>query len=236
MQKSKVLKIIVVLVITVTVYGQKEENGNKWTINAGADLVSTYVCRGLYQSAVSVQPMLEVSVSGLSIGSWGSSDFSTIFKELDFYVSYKLKRLTVILWDYWWSGEGASYFKDNGSHFLEATLRYTFSEKFPLSLETNTMFTGDGDKDDNGKPLYSTYISANYPFSIKNVKNVDCEVGIGISPWKSMYSNKFNVATITAKASKSLRLSSDYTLPVFVELIFSPAQDNCFLIFGIKFL
>ena len=69
----------------------------------------------------------------------------------------------------------------------------------------------------------------------KTVKNIDCKAGIGVSPWKGLYSNKFDVASITAKVSRNLPLSSDYAIPVFVELIISPAQDNAFLVFGLTF-
>jgi hypothetical protein len=88
------------------------------------------------------------------------------------------------------------------------------------------------DKDDDDKQRYSTYISASFPFT---VKNIDCEASMGVSPWKGMYSDTFNVAAITAKASKKLQFSSGFALPVFVELIFSPAQDNVFLVFGLTF-
>ena len=151
---------------------------------------------------------------------------------MDFYLSYELKGFTASLSDYWWNGEGASYFKNAGSHHLEAGLGYTFSEKFPLTLEVNTMLSGDEDKDEAGRKYYSTYISASFPFS---VRNINCEAGIGITPRKGIYSDKFEVVVISAKASKKLHLSADYALPVFAELIFSPAQDNAFLVFGIRF-
>jgi hypothetical protein len=50
-----------------------------------------------------------------------------------------------------------------------------------------------------------------------------------------MYSDRFNVVNISAKATKNLQLTEKFALPVFVELIFSPAQDNTFLVFGIQF-
>jgi len=94
------------------------------------------------------------------------------------------------------------------------------------------MFLGEGDKNEKGEQLYSTYISASYPFS---VGNTDCEINIGVSPWKGMYSDKFDVAAITAKASKNLKVIDNFSLPIFVELVLSPAQDNAYLVFGLKF-
>ena len=227
---KKTVKTAVIAILftgSVLVHGQE-----KLMIDVGADVVSSYVWRGLYQAGVSVQPSLSLSTSGLTLGAWGSTDFSTYFKELDFYLSYEMKGFSAGITNYWWSGEGASFFEDRGSHLFEVNLGYTFSEKFPLSLGVNTMLSGDDDKNNNDKQRYSTYISADFPFS---VKKIDCEVGIGISPSKGLYSDTFDVATITAKASKNLSLSSDYAIPVFVKLICSPAQDNAFLVFGLTF-
>ena len=230
--KIKALIISFLFAITVVGYGQDENSDNKLTVDVGADFVSSYVWRGMYQAGVSLQPALNFSMYGVTIGAWGSSGFPASAKELDFYLSYELKGFSVSIADYWWKGEGASYFKDAGSHHLEVGLAYTFSEKFPLSLEINAMLSGDEDKDNSDRKYYSTYISASFPFS---VRNIDCEAGIGITPRKGMYSNKFDVVAITAKASKKLHLSAEYALAVFAELIFSPAQDNAFLVFGIRF-
>ena len=230
MKKIISIKIATILLLLVTAgaYGQDK----KWKIAAETDLVSSYVWRGMYQTGVSFQPVLSLSTYGVTLGTWGSTDFSSYAKELDFFLSYETRGLLVSVTNYWWNGEGESFFKERGSHLLEAGLGYTFSEKFPLSLGMNTILCGDGDKKEGGKQQYSTYITASYPFT---VKGVDCEAGIGISPWKGLYSENFNVASIMAQATKSVQLSEKYALPVFVKLILSPAQDNAYLVFGLKF-
>jgi len=225
--------IISLLATSVDGYGQDEDaDVRKLKIEAGADLVSSYVWRGIYQTGASIQPVLSLSTYGLTIEAWGSTDFSTMAKEIDFSLSYQIKGFSVGIADYWWSGEGASYFRNRCSHHLEANLGFTVSERFPLLLEVNTMLTGEEDKDNDGKKFYSTYISASFPFS---VKSIDCEMGIGVSPWKGMYGDKFDVVTLTARATKKLQLSQKFALPVFVELTFSPVQDNAFLVFGLRF-
>ena len=222
-----VMSVMALLTATVSL-GQDE----KIAVDAGADLVSSYVWRGMYQTGVSIQPSLNLSAYGVTFGAWGSTDFSTTAKELDFYLSYEINRFAIGLTDYWWSGEGASYFKKSGSHYLEVNLAYTLSEKFPLALGVNTMLFGDGDKDIDGEQRYSTYVSASYPFA---VKDVDCEVGVGMSLWRGLYSRECNVTNISLRATKALQFSKGYALPIFVEAIFSPAQDNAYLIFGLKF-
>ncbi|MDR2586575.1 MAG: hypothetical protein LBC84_10245 [Prevotellaceae bacterium] len=228
----KTCVVFTFLTITVSGYGQEDHPERKLNLDVGADLVSAYVWRGMYQAGVSIQPTLSLSALGFTIGAWGSTDFSTPFKEIDFYLSYEISGFTVGIADYWWNGEGTSYFIDRGSHHIEATLGFTFPEKFPLSLEINTLLTGDEDKDEVCKKYFSTNISASFPFS---VKEIDFEMGIGVSPRKGMYGDKAGIAAITAKATKNLQLSAKYALPVYVELIFSPAQDNAFLVFGVRF-
>ncbi len=228
---KKIIITLALLAATVSISAQ-EKKESKFSVDAGADVVSSCVWRGMYQTGVSIQPALSLSAYGVTLGAWGSTDVSALAKELEFYVSYEVGRFSATLTDYWWMGEGASFFKEREGHLFEASLEYIFSEKFPLSLGVNTMFLGDIDKDEDGKQCFSTYISVSYPFSIKKV---ECEVGIGISPVKGLYSDKFHIAAITAKATKELQFSDKFALPVFAELILSPARDNAYLVFGLTF-
>ena len=228
----KTILVIVLLAATNHIYGQDAEDDSGLTVEVGADLVSSYVWRGTYQGKASLQPALSISAYGFSLGSWASSDFGSLFKEVDFHLTYEIKGFIIGLMDYWCHTESDSFFKDRNSHLFEAHLGYTFSENFPLSFEANTMFAGEDDMDEEGRQLYSTYIAVHYPFFIKNIA---CEASIGITPMNGMYSDKFHVAAITAKATKNLQFSSSYSLPLFVELTLSPAQDSAFLVFGISF-
>ena len=227
--KKTAILLFFAIIATVAAFAQKE---SKFSVDAEADLVSSYVWRGMYQGGVNFQPALSFSVHGITLGTWGSTDMRAFAKEVDFYLSYEIGRFYVAVTDYWWMNEGESFFKERSGDFFEASLVYSVSKKFPLSFGVNTMFRGDGDKNEKGEQLYSTYISASYPFS---VGNTDCEISIGISPWKGMYSDKFDVAAITAKASKNLKVTDNFSLPVSVELVLSPAQDNAYLVFGLKF-
>ncbi|MDR0941626.1 MAG: hypothetical protein LBM68_05320 [Bacteroidales bacterium] len=218
-------------VATMSVSAQ-EAAESKISVEVGADVVSSYVWRGQYQTGASVQPGISVSGYGFTIGAWGSTDLSAAAKEVDYFVSYEIGGLSATITDYWWLGQdGGPYFKRK-SHLFEASLAYSFGEAFPLSLGVNTIFSGELDKDEKGDQLYSTYISASYPFA---VKDVECEVGVGVAPMKGMYTDKFDVASISAKASKSIEITDKFALPVFAELVLSPARDNAYLVFGITF-
>ena len=233
MKYIKSTTFALLLAASVAVFGQEEKTEKKLTVDVGADLVSSYVWRGMYQAGASFQPTFNLSAYGFTLGAWGSTDFSVSFKEIDLYLSYEYKGFRVGISDYWYPGEGESYYKHaTGKHNLEASLGYNFPEKFPLLFEVYTMFYGNDDKDEEGKHFYSTYISATYPFT---VKKLDFEVGLSVTPHKSLYSDKFDIVAISAKATKKLQFSVDYSLPVFVELLFSPAQDNAFVVFGMQF-
>lgn len=227
---KKIIVAIVVFVCAMNVKAQ-EESGVDFSVSA--DVVSSYVWRGLYQGGgATIQPGIGLSVSGFSIGAWGSSNFSGGNKEVDFTVGYEIASLSLAITDYWWEGEEAfNYFKYEDAHHFEASLGYTLpAESFPLSLSWNTIFAGADTKAD-GKRAYSTYISAAYPFSIKSV---GLEAAIGITPWEGIYAEEFAVTNISLKASKEIKITDSFSLPVFGQVIINPNSEGIFFVFGVS--
>ncbi len=227
------LPAAILLIMSYSVFAQDEK---KFTVTPGADIVSSYVWRGMYQTGASIQPSFSLSGAGLSLTAWGSTDFSNASdeykaKEFDLTAGYGAGGFSMAVTDYWWSGEGARYGNYSNSHYFEGTLGYTFGEKFPLSLTWNTMFAG-GDKDEDGNLQYSTYIEAKYCF---DVSGIEVSPSIGISPWKGLYSDGFGWNSISLKAKKEIALTNKYSLPLFVQVIAAPEHDNVFLIFGVSF-
>lgn len=220
------------LLMSVTVHAQDEK---RFTIDPAADIVSSYVWRGAYQTGASIQPSLALSYQGLSLTAWGSTDFSTAAdeirsKEFDLTLGYDIQGLHIGVTDYWWAGEGCRYGNYSNSHYFEGTLGYHFGEGFPLSLTWNTIFAG-GDKDIDGEQNFSTYVEAAYDFSIAGVQVTPC---IGVSPWTGMYSDGFGFCSLSLKASKDIRLSETFSLPLFSQVIVTPEHDNVFLVLGIS--
>jgi hypothetical protein len=193
----------------------------------GADIVSSYVWRGAYQGGgASIQPSLTFSSGGFTLGTWGSSNFSGGNKEVDFTLGYALGNLSLSVTDYWWEGEGAlNYFDYSNAHHYEVGAAYTFSESFPLRLAWNTMFAEPEDQ-------YSTYIEAAYPFA---VKDINLEAAIGATPWEGIYAAQFAFTNISLKASKSIRITDHFSLPLFGQLIVNPEIEDIFLVVGISF-
>lgn len=236
---------------------QAQEKGVSF--NVQGNLVSSYVWRGMYQSGAAIQPTLGLSAGGFSLTAWGSVDFTGQgHKEADLTAAYSVKGFTISLADYWWAGQAGSntsgekanadvdgagrnkYFNfDNHDtkHILEAGLAYTLPiEKFPLSIAWYTMFWG-GDKKANDKGevknAYSSYIELNYPFT---VKTVDLNTTLGASPFKSpgnYYNDGFAVTNVGLKATKAIRFTDNFSLPVFAQAIWSPSREDVHFVFGI---
>ena len=208
--------------------------------SAGADIVSSYVWRGLNLSGTSIQPALGFSAGNFSVGAWGSVDFAGLqaYKEFDLTVGYTVAGFSIGVTDYWVVPEGTtpSYFNysDTAAHTFEATLGYTLPcEKFPLSLSWSTNFAGFDGVKSNGKIARSSYFEVSYPFTVKNVA---LTAALGLTPWETDYyaAGGFAVINTALKAVKELKIG-EFTLPVSVQAIVNPCAENAFLVFGISF-
>lgn len=209
----------------------------KLVINAGADLVSQYVWRGVYQSGPSIQPSLGLELGGFVFEAWGSTTFNDNFKELDLTVGYTVGGLTLAVTDYWWQGEGNPFYKHyTDGHLFEGTIAYYFGDDFPLLVSWSTFFSGAEDKNSRGKRKYSSFIDLGYDFSIGSF---DFTASAGFAPWQSPAwldeKNGFRVSTIAIEARKTINLTPTFPVGVFLKGIASPATDNAYLIAGITF-
>ncbi|OAV66590.1 hypothetical protein Barb4_02833 [Bacteroidales bacterium Barb4] len=220
------------------------QDGKKFEVTPSADLVSSYVWRGVYTAGASFQPGVTLSYAGLSLGAWGSTDFlDGGTNEFDIALGYSFGNVSLGVTDYWWRGRDAFY-TDKGSHLYEATIGYGIGN---LSLQWNTFFAGDDDKevlerDANENPLkygdnqFSTYVEASYAF---DVQGVTLTPTVGISPWTGIYHGAdktgFGFSQLSLTASKSLKITDSFSLPVFAQAIYSPTTEKAFMVFGINF-
>lgn len=225
-------KIIAVVVAMVT-YISLGFGASAQELSFGADIVSSYVWRGEKLGNVSFQPAISAEYKGLSLTAWGSRDFTGDVMELDLTAAYCFGRFSLEITDYYaTSGENIEpYFKykaGNG-HVFEATAAYTFGEKIPLTLSWNTYFAGT---DDTYKSQdYSTYIEAAYSFTLWTA---DVHTEVGITPWKGAYADRLNVVNIGIGASKSIPITNKFSLPISTKVIFNPAANKAFIVFGLS--
>ena len=200
--------------------------------------MSDYVWRGADQQAgFCVQPSLTFSYAGFALNFWGSQTLSKWTdgkgqKEVDINLSYTYRNFTVSLSDYWWAGTAATYGDYQNDHYFEAGLKYNFGEKFPLELAWNTMFAG-ADRNEQGKLMASTYISASYPIALP--ADITVTPSVGFTPWKGLYWDKAAFTDVKVAAARSFQLKNNLRIPVSVQLIYSPIFDRAYILGGVGF-
>ena len=201
-----------------------------------ADFVNEYIWRGLKLGDVAVQPTLGVGYKGLSLTAWGSYGLSNKddVKEMDLTLAYAIGGLNIGITDYWFS-EGldpdARYFKYNAhstNHVFEATVGYDFG---PVAMQWYTNFAGNDGQNKSGKRAYSSYFEANVPFRLATV---DWTGTVGAVPYASSYygTNGFAVTNLSLRATKDIRVTDSFAIPIFGQLTANPCTQKAYLVFG----
>ncbi|MCF8242284.1 MAG: hypothetical protein K9J16_12930 [Melioribacteraceae bacterium] len=217
---------------------------NDFVVGAKADFVSRYIWRGLLLSdAPAIQPALTFGMYGIELGTWGSYSFANnqqATDEVDFWLSFthQFKRsigISVIFLDYYLPNAGVKFGNVNnyndpagpGAHLLEAGLILFGPESLPITVSGYVNFYND--------PGKNKYFQVDYTAEVKKT-NLMFFVGAtaGSKNNPSYYgSEKFNVINVGVNASKEIKITEDFSLPVFVEWSVNPRQDISFVRFGL---
>lgn len=200
-----------------------------------ADFVSSYVWRGMKCGNAAVQPTLGVSMSGFTLSAWGSTEFRNENNEIDLALEYEFKGLTLSVTNYFEQSEEEpfdyfDYAAHSSGHTFELGAGYTLSEKVPLTVSWYTVFAGN-DYRENDKRAWSSYCELSYPFS---VKGIDLAIEAGFTPWEGMYADKFNVVNIGLSATKELKITEHFALPISGKVIANPYENQIYFVFGIS--
>ena len=228
MKKMRFLAILVIAVLaTMNVKAQ---------FATGADIVSSYIWRGIPQEGKggtpNIQPYVSFTTGGLTLGSWASGSFSGNVKEVDLYATYAISSaFALTLTDYNFNfGSQPNYFDYRSAttgHDFEGTIAYTGTA---FSASVNTMFAGaDKKPSDPSKQALSTYI----------------ELGYQINPLAKLFlggvlgeSNNYlttgaGITNLGIKVSKSIAITDKFSLPVYGILGANPYAKNAFFVAGI---
>ncbi|MCF8264502.1 MAG: hypothetical protein K9I99_08375, partial [Melioribacteraceae bacterium] len=94
--------------------------------SVGTDIYSSYVFRGVkFGSGPAIQPYVDYSNGGFSVGAWGSVTYASDYQEMDLYASYTTGGLTLGVYDYYYPGTAFFDVSDTtGSHGIELNLGY----------------------------------------------------------------------------------------------------------------
>jgi len=232
-------KIIFATLLLSSIIGfSQDSKTTKTSIDFSADFQSRYIWRGLQfgGSSPSIQPSIELSSGSFTIGGWAAYSTGGVnqAQEADLYISLAASdALSFTLTDYFFPTEGIKqdYFSygSNTGHVYELAMAYASNDS-PIGFTIATNFAG---ADKNGtKQSFSTYLELNYS---KTVNEVDYSLFAGgvIGDRGGYYlTSGSGLINLGLSASKEVKLSSTYNLPVNAVLIFNPDQGNIFITFG----
>lgn len=233
MKKVIRLTLLTALLLTSTT----EAGAQKAEVAVGADMVSQYIWRGQESGSTALQPTFGVSWKGLSLSAWGSIGLvnPSDTKEFDLTLSYSIGGLNIGVTDYWFSKggdpEGRYFMYDvhNTNHVFEANIGYDFG---PVALQWYTNFTGN-DYKLNGKRAYSSYVEISAPFRFATC---EWKATVGAVPFgaKDLYGTEdFAVTNLSLRATKDIKVTDSFSIPVFGELIANPCSQHAYLVFGL---
>ncbi len=207
---------------------------DKIETTVAADFVNQYIWRGQDLGDVSLQPTLGVAYKGFSLSAWGSVGLSETndTKEFDLTLAYETGGFHVGITDYWFDSPNDRYFSyaaHETSHVFEANIGYDFG---PVALNWYTNFAGNDGRTKDGDRAYSSYVEATVPFDLVGV---DWEASIGVVPYRTSFyadADGFAVTNIGLKASKEIKITPSFSVPIFAGIAANPSTEKAYLLFG----
>jgi hypothetical protein len=189
----------------------------------GADVASSYVWRGTqFGNGPHVQPWMSLGYGNLELGAWGSvpltaGDGGT---ELDLYVSYDLGPLALTVTNYTFpntSPASKGAYVDGEGLFEGDYLEVSGSGSVgPIDL-TVGYFT----------ELEALYIEAGFSIGV-----VDVAIGYAGEDDSDWYVSEAGLCNISVGGSKEVKITDDYSLPLFGSLVYNPDAESAFLTFS----
>ena len=233
-------KIVLMAIMIATGMSAMAQDEIETTVSG--DIVSSYVWRGQDLGSTAIQPSLGVGYKGLSLSAWGSYGLTNPedAKEFDLTLAYTIGGLNIGVTDYWFSKEGLDpegrYFKYDShgtNHVFEGNIGYDFGF---ASLQWFTNFAGNDYKEateegEIGKRAYSSYMEVVVPFKLASV---DWTATAGAVPYASgIYkTNGFAVTNLSLKATKEIKVTDSFSIPVFGQIVGNPCSQQAYLVFG----
>lgn len=228
---NKMIILAMGLIVGTTAFAQ-----NEIETTVSADVVNQYIWRGQDLGSTAIQPTLGIGYKGLSLSAWGSYGLTDPddTKEFDLTLAYTVGGLNIGITDYWFS-EGLDptgrYFKYDAhgtNHVFEANIGYDFGS---LAIQWYTNFSGNDGANKDGKRAYSSYVELSAPFKLATV---DWSAAIGVVPYATDFygANGFAVTNLSLKATKDIRITDSFYIPVFGQIVGNPCSQKAYLVFG----
>lgn len=205
----------------------------------GSDIVSSYIWRGQDLGGVSLQPTLGLEYKGISLSAWGSVGLAdpADTKEFDITLGYTIGGLNIGITDYWFNAgldPQDRYFKYDAhgtNHVFEANIGYDFGV---VSAQWYTNISGNDGVNKDGKRAYSSYFEVAAPFKLATC---DWTATVGAVPYATDFygTNGFAVTNLAVRASKDIKVTDSFSIPIFGEVSANPCSQKAYLVVGMSF-
>ena len=230
---KKIVCLAMGLAVSAAALAQEEKAG---TVSVAADVVNQYIWRGQDLGNVSLQPTLGVEYKGLSLSAWGSVGLTDAAdtKEFDLTVGYTAGGFNIGVTDYWFNtglDTHNRYFKYDAhgtNHVFEANIGYDFGL---AAIQWYTNFAGNDGVNEDGDRAYSSYVELSAPFRLFAA---DWSAAVGAAPFATTAyaTDGFAVTNVSLKATKSIRVTDTFSLPLFAQIAANPCAQKAYLVFG----
>ncbi|MEC8090491.1 MAG: TorF family putative porin [Bacteroidota bacterium] len=193
----------------------------------GADVVSSYVWRGTqFGTGPAVQPWFTLPelTSGLELGVWGSfptSDAGTSQTyELDLYASYDFGPFALTVTNYTFPTATGAY--DTANYEL-------FDGDMEVSASTSLGAIGL-------TVGYFTDLEALYVEAGTTLAGMNLAIGYGSDGDSAFYAGgESGLVNVSLGGSKDIKITDDYSLPLFGSFIYNPDAEAAFMVVGMSF-
>jgi hypothetical protein len=202
-----------------------------------ADVVNQYIWRGQELGNTAFQPTLGIDYKGLSLSAWGSVGLTdpTDTKEFDLTLAYTIGGFNIGVTDYWFNAgldpenRYFMYEAHRTNHVFEANVGYDFG---PLALQWYTNFAGNDGVNKDGKRAYSSYFEISAPFKLATC---DWTATAGAVPYATDFygTNGFAVTNLALRATKDIKVTDSFSIPIFGEVSANPCSQKAYLVFGL---
>jgi len=207
-------------------------------VGLGSDIVSSYIWRGQDLGGVSLQPTLGLEYKGISLSAWGSVGLAdpADTKEFDITLGYTIGGLNIGITDYWFNAgldPQDRYFKYDAhgtNHVFEANIGYDFGV---VSAQWYTNISGNDGVNKDGKRAYSSYFEVAAPFKLATC---DWTATVGAVPFATNFygTNGFAVTNLAVRASKDIKVTDSFSIPIFGEVSANPCSQKAYLVVGMS--
>ncbi len=211
------------------------------SLSVNVDFVNRYIWRGfdLGANTPSLQPNVKFSAGDFSAGFWGAYALANekALEEIDFYAGYSFSlsesgSIYIGFTDYMNPNSGIkigsfSNYDDSdgpGAHYLELNAGYSGPESFPFTFSFNSFVYNIENNPIYFQIAYNTSID-DVGFSIFTGATTGDENGYyGVT--------EFSVINLGFTASKSIKVTESFSVPLFGSIILNPAAEDLFYVLG----